>query len=126
MPTTNLNLDTVAENQANKNLTINSTIEKIEDLLTENIQIDIDNTDTVTLTNSQFRQYFHFTFGNNGINAAGTVNVPAIKRGLFFVYNNTGQTITIQKVSGQSVTAPTLTNGSRGLFTMDGSNVFAI
>jgi len=126
MATANLDLATLAENQANKYLTINSSLNAIDAALTEVASHAIDSGDVFNMTAAQFRAAIHFTFTNGGIDAAGTVNVPAIKRGFFHVYNNTGQTLTIQKTGGQSVTAPTLANGSRAAYTMDGSNVFAI
>lgn len=123
--TTNLGITLLGENQANKYVTTNTAIAALEAALTEGASHSIDSGDTITLTSAQFRAVFALTFTDGGIDAAGTVNFPSIERGLFIVYNDTGQTLTLQ-ISGQSETPPTLSDATYAVFFCDGSNVFKV
>lgn len=81
------------------------------------------------LTSAQFWGSLGFIH-NTGSPAPGgafTLTVPGSseERGAFIVVNNTGQTMTVT-ISGQSETAPTVEDGSAGVFYSDGTNVYGI
>ncbi len=74
----NLNLDQVAENQANKEVTINTATGQLDAAMTERRQVDV-NAGDVTLTNTQYRQNTLFEI-INATTAGREVILPAIKR----------------------------------------------
>lgn len=83
---------------------------------------------TETLTSAQFWEgvLFSLSVGSPAPGGAVTLNVPSgEERGAFYVYNNCGETVTVQ-ISGQSLTPPTVSNGDTAGFTCDGVNVTSL
>ena len=122
----NLNLDQVADNQDDKETTINDQAGQLDAALTVKADFTITDTNARTLTNTEFRRtfLFHITNGSPAPSAAITLTVPAISRGVFAVLNTTSFDVTVT-ISGQSVTAPVVATGSDNptLLTCDGVNV---
>lgn len=78
-----------------------------------------------TLTSAEFWEgaYLQLTAGSPAPGGPVTLYVPVDdERGIFTVYNNCGQTVTVT-IPGQPVPAPTLTAGNVGSFISDGINV---
>lgn len=123
----NLGLTQVTSAQEDKEVTINDQSGEIDAAITVAADFAIDATDTRTLTSAEFRRnnMFHITSG--GIDAAGTLTVPAVSRGIFAVVNETSFDITVT-VSGQSETPPVVPTGSAEAVLMicDGVDVRAI
>jgi outer membrane protein assembly factor BamB len=123
----NLNLTQLTSAQENKEVTINDTNAEIDAAITVKADFAIDATDTRTLTDAEFQRtnIFHLTAG--GIDAAGTLTVPAVSRGVFAVVNETGFDVTIT-IAAQGVTPPVVPLGSAEavLMTCDGVNVRAV
>lgn len=74
----NLGLDQVAENQANKEVTINTMGGQLDAVLTEKLQLDVAS-GNITLTNTQYRRNVLFEVINAGT-AGREITLPAIKR----------------------------------------------
>lgn len=74
----NLNLDQVAENQANKEVTINTATGQIDAALTEKLSVDVASANA-SLTNLQYRRNALIDIINATV-AGRTVTLPAIKR----------------------------------------------
>jgi hypothetical protein len=122
----NLSLSQVAAAQNQKEVTINDQAGQLDAALTEVLTIEVDETNAYVLSASQFRRHF-FTVvmeGSPAPTAAITVQVPAIRRGLFKLLNLTGQTVTIE-VPGQSEAAPQVAAGENRMLSCDGSDVRA-
>lgn len=123
-----LGQDTIAQNQANKHTTANDAIEQVARKIYDHLEVGVDDTNVVTLTTEQIRRHGIIVLINAGSppDAAITVNLPATEIGGFILRNATSFTVTVQKVSGQSVTAPTVDAGKIQQLAMDGANVRAI
>lgn len=116
----NLNLDQVAANQDQKEVTINDQAGQLDAALTEILDVDFTGANSageITLTATEFRR--HFEFRVTGITGAKTINLPAsIKRAIFSVVNeDSADSVTIQKGSASFAVAA----GSRALFSTDGT-----
>lgn len=122
----NLALPQLATAQQEKEATINDQSGGLDAALTEVVSVPIDDTNAATLTNDQFRRHFFFDIDPDTPppDGAVTATVPAIKRGLFAVRNNTAQSVTVT-VSGQSLAAPGIAAGEAALLSCDGTNVRA-
>jgi hypothetical protein len=122
----NLGLAQIAPAQSAKYATSNTADGQIDAALTEVLSLEVDNTNAATLTDEQLRRHFFVDIDPDTTppDAAVTITVPAIKRGLFAVRNNTAQTATVT-VSGQSLTAPEIAAGQAALLSCDGSDVRA-
>jgi hypothetical protein len=122
----NLGLSQIAPAQSAKYATSNTADGQIDAALTEVLSVEVDNANTATLTDEQFRRHFFFDIDPDTTppDAAVTITVPAIKRGLFAVRNNTARTVAVT-VSGQSLTAPEIAAGGAALLSCDGSDVRA-
>jgi hypothetical protein len=122
----NLGLAQIAPAQSAKYATSNTADGQIAAALTEVLSLEVDNANAATLTGEQFRRHFFVDIDPDTTppDAAVTISVPAIKRGLFAVRNNTAQTVTVT-VSGQSLTAPEIAAGEAALLSCDGSDVGA-
>jgi hypothetical protein len=120
----NLALPQLATAQAEKEATINDQSGGLDAALTEVVSVPIDDTNAATLTNDQFRRHFFFYVDPDTTppDGAVTLEVPAIKRGLFAVRNNTARTVTVT-VSGQPLTAPAIAAGEAALLSCDGNDV---
>lgn len=122
----NLNLSQVSASQNQKEVTINLQAGEIDAAITVKANFAIDNTNARTLTATEFRRNMLFHLVNAGTppDAAITLTVPAIARGLFAVMNETSFAVTVT-ISGQPVTAPVLSASSTNpiLLTCDGVNV---
>lgn len=123
MATPNMNWTEVSAAQQQKEVTINQTFRDIERAMTETLTKAITDTNTVVLTNTEFRQMVILTLTPSGVSGLITVTVPAIKRGIFAVLNQTGFNAAVQ-VSGQ-VTPPQVLAGQLRFFLCDGTAVRA-
>lgn len=121
----NLNIDQVVSTQSDKETTVNDANGQLDAAMTENLAKTIDNTNALTLTSDEFRRNFTHFYTDAGTppTATSTVTVPAIKRGLFMVFNDLSTHSITVTIASQSKTAPTLTAGQRQLLHCDGSNV---
>lgn len=121
----NLDGPRIASGQAtNQHTTSNDADNAIDAAITEALTIVVDTT-TEVLTSDQFRDYHTFIVADTGspsVAAAITLQVPAIKRGTFWVWNETSVTVTVE-ISGQTKTSPTVGAGEYAPFCCDGSNV---
>ena len=119
----NLSRTTVAASQNQKEVTINDADGVLDAAMTETVTIDVDSSDTATLTATQWTQNFTFLIDDAaGANAAITITVPATKRGIFQVLNTTAYNVTVE-VSGQTETSPVIAAGEEAILTCDGSDV---
>ncbi len=122
---TNLNLPQVVASQNQAEVTINGATGGVDAAMTETATYLITASNARTLTNAEFRDVIFMTIDEDGgspATAAITLTVPAIKRGLFVVINDTAFDVTVT-VSGQGEAAPVLTAGDRSTLSCDGSNV---
>ena len=106
----NLDLDQITAAQDQKEVTANDQAGQLDAAITVQADFAIDATDTRTLTNDEFRRNFLFHLTAGGIDAAGTLTVPAVSRGMFAVLNETGFDMTIT-IAAQSVTPPVIPTG---------------
>lgn len=112
----NLNLDQVAGNQNQKEVTINDQAGQLDAALTEILDVDM-SAGNVTLTATQFRRSMEFR--TSGQTANRDLTLPAsIRRALFSVVNLSGTYSVIVKKGSGSVTVPA--NGS-ALLSADGT-----
>ncbi|TJW14470.1 MAG: hypothetical protein E5W82_10870 [Mesorhizobium sp.] len=114
----------VAQGQVTDGVTaINNRDNRVESAAFGYVPFAIDGT-TVTMTSAEFWEgsFFQLAAGSPAPTGSVTLNVPAEERGPFVVYNNSGQTVTVQ-ISGQSATPPTVANGDTAIFASDGINV---
>ena len=121
-----LDLSQVAAAQNQKEVTINDQAGQLDAAMTETLAVAVDDTNAATLTPAQFRRHLFFDIDPDTTPPDGTVTltVPAIKRGLFEVHNNTSQAVTVT-VAGQPLTAPEIAAGGAALLSCDGVNVRA-
>lgn len=111
----NLNLDQVAGNQNQKEVTINDQAGQLDAALTEILDVDFSG-GNVTLTATQFRRSFEFRC--SGLTANRDLTLPAsIKRAIFSVVNTDTETVTVKKGSGSVAVA----GGTRALLSTDGT-----
>lgn len=121
----NLDLDQVSSGQANKETTINDQSGQLDAAMTEDLLVEVDNSNAATLTNDQFRRNQFFTIDEDGgtpATAAITITVPAIKRGTFVVINDTAFDVTVE-ITSQPDTSPVVSAGDKALLSCDGTNV---
>jgi hypothetical protein len=85
---------------------------------------EVDDTNVATVLTGDFQRHAFFDVVDAATppDAAITVAVPAIKRGLFVVRNETAQLVTVE-ITGQPETSPTVSAGEAGLLICDGVNV---
>jgi hypothetical protein len=120
----NLGLSQIAATQSNKHVTANDQAGEIDAALTEVGSIEVDDTNVATVLTQDFQRHAFFDVVDAATppDAAITVAVPAIKRGLFVVRNETAQLVTVE-ITGQPETSPTVSAGEAGLLICDGVNV---
>lgn len=121
----NLNIDQMASNQDQKEVTHNDANGQLDAAMTESVSIAIDNTNAVTLTASQWTRQLMFTFTDSGTTAACTATVPATARGVFIVVNSCGQTLDVE-ISGQPGAVPQIPDGDTAILACNGTDVFSI
>jgi hypothetical protein len=86
------------------------------------VEVDDTNVATVLIQDFQRHAFFDVVDAATPPDAAITVAVTAIKRGLFVVRNETAQLVTVE-ITGQPATSPTIDAGVAGLLICDGVNV---
>jgi len=121
----NLDLSQVAGNQDQKEVTINDQAGELDAALTEQVTISVTSTSAVTLTNSQLRSSLYFIIDEDVADPASgaiTVTIPAIKRGLFIVRNDSAFEVSVT-IASQISTVPTIASGGTSLLSCDGANV---
>lgn len=112
----NLGLDQVAENQANKEVTINTATGQLDAAVTEKLAVDVSAGD-VSLTNTQYRR--NVAFNITGATVAGRdVTLPGIKKLSIFTADITN-TQTVDLIKGS--TTYTLSPGAAVLVYTDGT-----
>jgi hypothetical protein len=122
--TNNLNLSQVAAAQNQTEVTINDQAGELDAALTEVLSVVVDDANAATLTDAKFRRHFFIDVDPDTTppDGAVTIEVPAIRRGLLAVRNNTEQTVTVT-VDSQPLTAPAIAAGEAALLSCDGTNV---
>lgn len=124
MVTTNFNWPEVSAAQDQKEVTLNNSLNLIEDLLSETEAIVVGVSNARTLTSAEFRENFFFSFTDDASppTAQITLTVPAIKRGVFYIVNGTSFDMQVE-ITSQPVTAPIIAAGESALLASDGTNV---
>jgi hypothetical protein len=112
----NLGLSQIAATQSNKHVTANDQVGEIDAALTEVLSVEVDDTNGATVLTEDFQRHAFFDVVDavTPPDAAITVAVPAIKRGLFVVRNETAQLVTVE-ITGQPEAPPTVSAGEAGL-----------
>jgi len=126
MPTINLQFNHIADNQNNKEVVFNATIDKFDGVITGKVIFTVDNVNALTLTDIEFTENNLFIIepdGGTPPDAQITMTVPRIKRGPFVVRNNTLQEIKV-KMSGQILVDRIVEAGETAHYTSDGASVF--
>jgi hypothetical protein len=108
----NLALSQFAAAQSNKHVTANDQAGEIDAALTEVLSVEVDGTNAASVLNQDFQRHAFFDVVDavTPPDAAITLTVPAIKRGLFVVRNETAQTVTVE-ITGQPAASPTIDAG---------------
>jgi hypothetical protein len=122
----NLSLSQVAASQNQKEVTINDQAGELDAALTEVLSVVVDDANAATLTDAQFRRHFFVDVDPDTTppDGAVTIGVPAIRRGLLAVRNNTAQIVTVS-IDSQPLTSPAIAAGEAALLSCDGTNVRA-
>jgi hypothetical protein len=120
----NLALSQIAATQSNKHVTANDQAGQLDAALTEILSVEVDDTNLAIVLTEDFQRHAFFDVVDavTPPDDAITVTVPAIKRGLFVVRNETAQLVTVE-IIGQPETSPTVSAGEAGLLICDGVNV---
>jgi hypothetical protein len=114
----------VAQGEATLGITaINNRFDRVESASYGLKLFPVDST-SETMTSDEFWEgtFFQISAGTPAPSGAVTINVPAEERGMFAVYNNCGQNVTV-RISGQAATPPTIAPGDVGTLISDGINV---
>jgi hypothetical protein len=122
----NLALSQVAAAQNQKEVTINDQAGQLDASLTEVLTIEVDDSNAYVLTDTDLRRHFFIvvTEGAPAPTAAITLQVPAIRRGLFKLLNLTNQAVAVE-VPGQTEIAPQIAPGENRMLSCDGADVRA-
>jgi hypothetical protein len=124
----NLNITQLTSAQENKEVTINDSNGELDAAITVQTDFTVDDTDIRTLTAAEFRRtnIFHIIDAGSPPDAAITITVPAVSRGIFALLNLTSFAVTVT-IAAQPVTAPIVASGATtpSLLTCDGVNVRA-
>ena len=121
----NLALSQVTEGQSDKSGTINAISGELDAALTDTVTYLITSTNARTLTNTELRRFHFLTIDEDGgdpADAAIVLTLPAIKRGLFAVINDTAFAVTVT-IAGQPATAPVVLAAKAILLSSDGVDV---
>ena len=132
--TTNLVIDHLEPNSDQPEVPINVALDALDKKTTGLVTIGfVGSSNVYTLSQAeQLNAMFVLTTASPPPGGAVTLNFIYNKAmGLFSVYNTTGFTATLRvdhpgSPGGQPLSAPTLTNGSRGIFQHDGTNVLKL
>lgn len=117
--TTNLGAPQVADNQDQKETTINDAVGRIDAAVTDIFTCEIDDANDFGVAADDFQSHMQFDCTNVGATAGFALRFEAsVRKGLFVVTNGAGQIASVQ-VDGQS-SPPTLADGDIGLFFCDG------
>ena len=126
MATTNLGFAAIVEGQEQFTVTNNEAFGQVDAALATPLNITIGSSNAHTLTADQMRRNFFFVIDPDGGDLpTGQITLTvasAVRRGLFFVQNNTAQTVEVIN-TGQTETAPTIPADSRRLLAFDLSDV---
>ncbi len=123
--TTNLGAPQVANNQDQKEQTINDAVGRLDGALTDVFTCSIDVTNALVVGDTDFQSHAQFDCVDDGVTADFVLTVGAIRKGLFVVSNESGFVATIE-ISGQPLSSPTVADAAIGLFFCDGVNVRAV
>lgn len=124
--TNNLGAPQVADNQSQKEQTINDAVGRLDAALTDVLAVTITTSNAAVVTATDFKAHAQFDIGTAGATAASTLTVPAgIRKGLFVVTNGLGYAVTVG-VLGQAGTWPSVADSAIGLFFCDGATVRAL
>ncbi len=127
--TQNLGAPQVADNQAQKEQTINDAVGRLDAAMTDTLTLTfVGGDNTATLVDDDFLSHFQLDCQPDGTTPPDgdcTLTVPAIRRGAFAVTNGTAETITVQ-IDSQPVTPGTVAAGSAAMFFCDGTNVWPL
>lgn len=117
--TNNLNAPQVADNQDQKETTINDQYGRIDAAMTDALTCAIGPGNSFGVSDDDFQSHVQFDLTGGGVTADFPLSFdPGIRRGLFVVTNGSGFTASVG-TSGQG-SPPTLADGDMGLFFCDG------
>jgi len=121
---TNLDADQMTASATDKSTLSNNGDGVLDAALTEVGSVSVSTTSPLAVSDAMFRRNNKLTLDDAGSPPVAdfTIQVSAIKRGLFMVENNTSFVASIE-ISGQSLATPTVQPGNRALMSCDGSNV---
>jgi hypothetical protein len=122
--TPNLDIEHLQPNSDQPEVVVNTALDAIDAKITGTVPITIGATNIATLTQDEQAagSIFVLTNASPGPSGAITVNFAPFGMGLFSVFNDTAFTATL-RISGQSITPPTLLTNTRGIFQCDGDDV---
>jgi hypothetical protein len=122
--TPNLDIEHLQPNSDQPEVVVNTALDAIDAKITGTVPISIGATNVATLTQDEQAAGIIFVLTNASPGPIGaiTVNFAPFGMGLFSVFNDTAFTATL-RISGQSITPPTLLTNTRGIFQCDGDDV---
>lgn len=125
--TNNLEGVRLAESQADKYLTANDMVGRLDAAITEPDIVTVDGSNAVTIDSEELETHawFHFLPATSGPSGTVTVTVAAVRRGLIGVINECGQSLTVA-ISGQAEAAPSIPDGASAVLSIDGSDVRSV
>lgn len=122
----NLDLTQLTSSQNNKEVTINDQKAELDAALTETLTKTVTSSNAATVTQAELqRAVLVQVDADGGDPPAGDITVTvdtAFKRGLFAVFNNTAQTVTVT-VASQPATAPAIPAGVTRVVLLQGASV---
>lgn len=122
--TQNLGAAQVADNQDQKEQTINDAVGRIDGAMTDVFAVVFDGGNAITVAALDFRKHMQFDCTSSGATGDCALTfASAVRRGLFVVTNGSGETVSVG-VLGQ-VSPPTVADGDLAIFFCDGTTVHA-
>lgn len=120
----NLNKPDLEANQNQPEVPINDFKGRLDAAITEDFSFVVDDSNAYILAAEDFRAAVLFDASDDSTppDAAVTITIPAVARGLFYFTNDMSQDATVT-ISGQSETAPVIEAGESALLRCDGVNV---
>lgn len=123
--TNNLGAPQVADNQDQKEQTINDAVGRVDAALTDVLVCTfVGGVNAIVVTSADIKKAIQIDCqpdGGTAPDGACTLTLPSIRRGVIVVTNGTGETLTVT-MAAQGLTPGTLGDGDIGLFFMDGTN----
>lgn len=98
----NLQITETAPNQNQIHVTVNDGFNDVDAALTENLEVEVTNTNTKTLLPLEFTRNYRFVIVPGTPAPTGDISLvtPVLKRGLFLVQNNTAEDVLVNVFGG--------------------------